>query len=226
MRLIIVTRAPAVVRQAHQNQPPLRTNKGRLSMARRVFFSFHYQNDIWRVNQVRNSGEFGDVTGTDTFYDNSLWEEAKKKGDAALRALVEDGLKNSSVTTVLAGSETWSRKWVRYELVKSFERGNGLMTLWIDQVKDSNGKTSTRGKDPLANLFFSMSTDGKTASTLYHDGKEWVAFETISAANLTKAARDATKGLLSQFASSHAWTSGNAAEFAKWAETAAKAAGR
>ena len=23
-------------------------------MARRVFFSFHYQRDIWRVNQIRN----------------------------------------------------------------------------------------------------------------------------------------------------------------------------
>ncbi len=48
-------------------------------MARRVFFSFHYQNDIWRVNQVRDSGEFKSVEGTDTFYDSSLWEEAKKR---------------------------------------------------------------------------------------------------------------------------------------------------
>ena len=24
-------------------------------MARRVFFSFHFENDIWRVNQVRNA---------------------------------------------------------------------------------------------------------------------------------------------------------------------------
>src|ERR1035441_3312954 len=111
-------------------------------MARRVFFSFHFQNDNWRVNQVRKSGEFTDVDGTDTFYDNSLWEATKKKGDQALKKLIDGGLNNSSVTTVLAGTETWARKWVRYELVKSFERGNGLMTLWIDQVKDSQGRTS------------------------------------------------------------------------------------
>lgn len=24
-------------------------------MARRAFFSFHYKNDVWRANQVRNS---------------------------------------------------------------------------------------------------------------------------------------------------------------------------
>ena len=195
-------------------------------MARRVFFSFHFQNDIWRVNQVRNSGEFTSVEGTDTFYDNSLWEEAKKKGDTALRNLIADGMKNSSVTTVLAGTDTWSRKWVRYELVKSFERGNGLMTLWIDQVKDANGKTCTRGKDPLKQLYFTISNDGKTASVQYHNGTEWTAYETISTANLPKAAKDAKKGFLSDFASTHVWTASNAEEFAKWADAAAKAAGR
>jgi hypothetical protein len=195
-------------------------------MARRVFFSFHYQNDIWRVNQVRNSGEFGDVTGTDTFYDNSLWEEAKKKGDPELTKLIAGGMNNSSVTTVLAASATWGRKWVRYELLKSFERGNGLMTLWIDQVKDVEKKTTTRGFDPLACIYFQLSTDGKTAATQYYDGKAWNALETISAASICKAARDAKKGRLSDFASSYAWRAGNAKEFAGWADAAAKAAGR
>jgi hypothetical protein len=191
-----------------------------------VFFSFHYQNDIWRVNQVRKSGEFTDVQGTDTFYDNSLWEETKKKGDEALKKLIADGLNNSSVTTVLAGAETWSRKWVRYELIKGFERGNGLLTLWIDQVKDSNGKTSARGKDPLGCLYFTLSDDGKTASTLFHDGADWKTYVTIAASNLPKPAREARKGLLSRFAREHVWTSGNAKEFATWADDAATAAGR
>ena len=26
-------------------------------MARRVFFSFHYQRDVWRINQIRNLHE-------------------------------------------------------------------------------------------------------------------------------------------------------------------------
>lgn len=195
-------------------------------MARRVFFSFHYQNDIWRVNQVRNSGEFGDVTGTDTFYDNSLWEEAKKKGDAELKKLIAGGMNNSSVTTVLAASETWGRKWVRYELVKSFERGNGLITLWIDQAKDSAGKTSRRGHDPLACLHFALSAGGKTAEMSYYDGTAWKTYETISASNITKAAKDAKKGSLSDVASSYSWSSANSKQFATWVESAARAAGR
>ena len=50
-------------------------------MARRVFFSFHYDRDIWRVNQIRNIGE---IVGTSAagFHDASLWEEAKTKEKA------------------------------------------------------------------------------------------------------------------------------------------------
>jgi hypothetical protein len=30
-------------------------------MARRVFFSFHYDNDVWRANQVRNANVVASV---------------------------------------------------------------------------------------------------------------------------------------------------------------------
>lgn len=55
-------------------------------MARRTFFSFHYQRDIWRANVVRNSGV---VIGSSAagFQDASLWEEAKKKGDTEIKKL-------------------------------------------------------------------------------------------------------------------------------------------
>ena len=61
-------------------------------MARRVFFSFHYQRDIWRVNQIRS---IPNVTGCSAagFQDASIWEDAKKKGDDAIKKLIRDGLK-------------------------------------------------------------------------------------------------------------------------------------
>ena len=46
-------------------------------MSRHVFFSFHYQRDIWRVSQVRNSW----VTQKNTtagFVDDASWESVKK----------------------------------------------------------------------------------------------------------------------------------------------------
>ena len=77
-------------------------------MARRVFFSFHYQRDIWRVNQMRS---FPNVTGCAAagFQDASILEEAKKKGDSAIKALINKGLENTSVTVVCVGYKTAGR---------------------------------------------------------------------------------------------------------------------
>lgn len=77
-------------------------------MARRVFFSFHYQRDVWRANVVRKSGEFIG-TAAAGFQDASLWEEAKRKGDAAIKKLIDDNLDGTTVTCVLIGAESWVR---------------------------------------------------------------------------------------------------------------------
>jgi hypothetical protein len=116
-------------------------------MARRVFFSFHYENDVWRASNVRNSN-IVEGTAAAGFHDASLWEEAKKKGDDALKKLITAGLENTSVTVVLIGAETASRKWVKYEIEQSVLRGNGLLGIYIDQIKDQKGQTSARGAVP------------------------------------------------------------------------------
>lgn len=118
-------------------------------MARRVFFSFHYQNDIWRASIVRNA-HIVDGTAAAGFQDASLWEEAKKKGDAAIQRMIDNALENTTVTTVLIGAETAYREWVDYEIRKSIQRGNGLLGIYIDQIRDQNGRTSMRGPVPSA----------------------------------------------------------------------------
>jgi len=54
-------------------------------MARKVFFSFHYKHDVWRVGQVRNSWllQKGEAN---TFMDAADWEAVKKRGEAAVKA--------------------------------------------------------------------------------------------------------------------------------------------
>ncbi len=115
---------------------------------RNVFFSFHYQRDIWRANVVRNSGV---VIGESAagFRDASLWEEAKRKGDQAIKGLIDEGLKGTTVTVVLIGAETANRKYVNYEIEKSIERGNGLLGLRIHNIRDRNGNTDSMGVVPV-----------------------------------------------------------------------------
>ena len=68
-------------------------------MARRVFFSFHYKNDVWRANQVRNSWvtQGKEAAG---FIDSAEFEKIKENGDKAVENWIDEQLKGTSVTVV------------------------------------------------------------------------------------------------------------------------------
>src|SRR5580704_3454502 len=106
-------------------------------MARRVFFSFHYERDLWRVNVVRNSGAIEGISAAG-FHDASLWEESKKKGDEAVKKLIDSGLDSATVTVVLIGAETASRKYLSYEIEQSLARGNGIFGIRVNNIKDKD----------------------------------------------------------------------------------------
>jgi hypothetical protein len=118
-------------------------------VARKVFFSFHYERDLWRVNVVRNSGMVEGVAAAG-FNDQSLWEETKKRGDDAIKRLIDGALDGTSVTVVLIGAETASRKYVSYEIEKSVALGNGLLGIRIHNIKDRSGRTDPAGPLPDA----------------------------------------------------------------------------
>lgn len=118
-------------------------------MARRVFFSFHYERDIWRVNVVRNSGAIEGVAAAG-FHDASLWEETKKRGADAVKRLIDCGLEGTSVTVVLIGAQTAQRQYVSYEIAKSISQGNGLLGILIHNIKDQSGQSDIRGDVPEA----------------------------------------------------------------------------
>jgi hypothetical protein len=115
-------------------------------MARRVFFSFDYKY-VWKVNQIRN---IPNVIGTAAagFQDASLWEEAKKKGDKAIKTMIDKALENTSVTVVCVTYGTTTRKYINYEIDQSIDRGNGLVAIRIHHLKDQNGETGSPGAIP------------------------------------------------------------------------------
>lgn len=116
---------------------------------RTVFFSFHYQRDIWRVNQIRNLDEICGCAAAG-FRDASLWEEAKKKGDAEIKRMIDKGLEGTTVTVVFIGNQTANRKYVDYEIQQSIKRGNGIVGIQIHELKDHNGNTDSAGRTPAA----------------------------------------------------------------------------
>ncbi len=115
-------------------------------MARRVFFSFDYKH-VWKVNQIRS---MPNVIGSAAagFVDASIWEEAKKKGDKSIKKMIDNGLKNTSVTVVCVTFGTSVRKYINYEIDQSLAKGNGVVAVRIHHLKDPNQPAGSSGSIP------------------------------------------------------------------------------
>ena len=111
-------------------------------MARRVFFSFKYK-DVSRAMVVRNSWVTQGKKAAG-FIDAADFEAIKKQGDSAIEKWIDEQLEGTSVTVVLVGEKTCNSKWVKYEIEKSIEKGNGLLGIDISKIKDLQGNTSER----------------------------------------------------------------------------------
>lgn len=100
-------------------------------MARRVFFSFHYDNDINRSMTVRNSWvtQGKEAAG---FVDKAEFEKIKRTGKTAVHNWIDNQLNGTSVTVVLIGSDTLNRPFVQYEICESLKRGNGVIGYYSD----------------------------------------------------------------------------------------------
>ena len=127
-------------------------------MARRAFFSFKYK-DVSRAMVVRNSWvtQGKEAAG---FVDAADFEKLKRQGDAAIKRWIDSQLNGTSVTVVLVGQRTCSSRWVKYEIEKSIEIGNGLLGIDISKIKDLQGNTSDRcGKIPKGYDFYLWNND-------------------------------------------------------------------
>tara|TARA_Y100001933_G_C18823911_1_gene490475 strand:- start:41 stop:619 length:579 start_codon:yes stop_codon:yes gene_type:complete len=158
-------------------------------MSKRVFFSFHYQDVIdFRANVVRNHWLTKKDREAAGFFDASIWEDAKKESDLALKRLINKGVQNTSVTAVLIGSQTFNRRWVSYEIIKSFEKGNRIVGVHINSIKGKDQKTKKKGPNPLYYLGYKISSDGKRLD--FHDfvQGEWVDYTDVPGYTLNKIA--------------------------------------
>jgi hypothetical protein len=113
---------------------------------RRAFFSFHFD-DIMRVNNVRNAWKIThpDSSSNRSFYDSSLWECRKLTNPESLKQLIRAGVLSTSAVCILAGSRTWDRRWVKYEIARAIIDGRGLLTVHLNSINHHR----TKGADPV-----------------------------------------------------------------------------
>ncbi len=141
-------------------------------MARRVFFSFHYDRDVRRIVQVRNSWVVRPGDEAQPFFDKAEFEEAKKRA-GGIESWIEEQLKGTSVTAILYGAETYQRPWVLHEIKRSHALGKGLIAIDIHNVKDPQSGVDTKGMNPLDYVKGNLNGRDVPLSNLYKS-YDWV----------------------------------------------------
>ena len=123
-------------------------------MARRVFFSYKYKQDVSRAMVVRKSWVTQEREAAG-FIDAADFEKIKEQGDPAIKNWINKQLEGTSVTVILVGEKTCDSRWVKYEIEKSEEKGNGLLGIDISKIKDLQGNRSERcGQIPKGYSFY------------------------------------------------------------------------
>ena len=117
-------------------------------MTRRCFYSFHYKPDNWRAAKIRNIGA---IEGNKPATDND-WETITSGGDAKIKKWINEQLSGRTCTIVLVGRNTAKRKWIDYEIQKSWNDGKGVLGIHIHNVEDSRGNQAGKGANPFSHF--------------------------------------------------------------------------
>ena len=133
-------------------------------MARRsVFYSFHFDNDVMRVQQVRNIGALDDNQPVSP----SAWESVRRNGAAAIERWIDENMNYRRCVVVLIGSETASRPWVRHEIIKAWNEDRGLFGIYIHNLKCPRTGTCRKGLNPFDQITFKSGGNMSSRITCY-----------------------------------------------------------
>lgn len=158
-------------------------------MARKVFFSFHFDNDFWRTQQVR---QMNALEGNPLASPNA-WEEVKRKGEDSIKKWIADEMSGRTCAIVLVGSETASRKWVKYEIQKAWADKRAFLGIRIHNLLDSSSKPSTAGPNPFSGITVGSIDLGSAAPLRNPAGSDSKAVYGTIAANIEAWIEDAIK---------------------------------
>jgi hypothetical protein len=112
-----------------------------------VFYSFHYERDVHRVQLVR---QIGAVEGQ-PILGSQEWEAVRRGGQQAIVNWIDQQMAYKRAVVVLIGHETSSRPWVVYEIQKAWNAGKPLVGVRIHGIS-SMGSVDPPGDDPFVKV--------------------------------------------------------------------------
>lgn len=113
---------------------------------RQIFYSFHYDNDVMRVQQIRNIG----LLEGNALVSPNEWESIKRQGENSILNWINSQIAQRSCVIVLIGTETANRKYVKYEIQQAWNSGKGVVGIYIHNINCPNSGKCNQGANPFS----------------------------------------------------------------------------
>lgn len=114
-------------------------------MATKVFLSYNHCVDHWRAAQLR---KLKCISANQPASDED-WYAITRRGDDAIRDWINRSMAGRPVTILLIGSSSRGRKWINYEIEKSYRDRKTIIGVYVHHLLDHDGGRSTKGPNPF-----------------------------------------------------------------------------
>lgn len=125
-----------------------------MQIKEKVFLSFDYETDVLRVSQVRQMGAIADKP----LLNSNKWEEVRKSA-GGIKKWIDDNMKGRDCLVVLVGENTSEKEWVNYEIETAWNRGMGVVGIYIHNLKCPVNGYGYKGKNPFEDFKLDDSKD-------------------------------------------------------------------
>lgn len=98
------------------------------------------------------------------YIDKAKWEQIKREGPGAIERWINSQMRYTSVTVVLIGTETFRRKWVKFEIRRTLKLKHGLIGIYIHRLKNVHGNKSVKGPNPFDQFIVTVGSRVKKLS--------------------------------------------------------------
>lgn len=115
-------------------------------MAKTVFYSFHFERDVHRVQLVRNIN----ALEGQSLLNSQDWESVRRRGDQAIKNWIDDQMKWKKAVIVLVGKQTAGREWVNYEINKAWSDKKPLLGVRVHGLASLSDGADAAGASPFS----------------------------------------------------------------------------
>lgn len=119
-----------------------------------VFYSFYFDDDVMRVQQIR---QMGTIDGNEPVSKND-WEMLRRTGPRAIENWIDANMKYKRCVIVLIGTNTHTRPWVKHEIKKAWEDDRAMFGIHIHNLRCPNTGVMRKGANPFDQFNFTTRT--------------------------------------------------------------------